>query len=120
MHNKYNTQKDILFVLISSFIVVVAWISFNLYHIWVTSTISEEVQMQLSPIDPNFDPATIQQLKSRKHIDPLYELQALPSQTISATPTPTQSGPTIQPSSPSASESSSLVPTSEPISQQEQ
>ena len=112
MHKtKYNTQKDILFVLISSFIVVVAWISFNLYHIWVTSTISEEVQVQLAPIAPHFDPATIQQLKSRKHIDPLYEQQATPSQAISATPT--------TPPSPLASESSNFEPTNEPISQEQ-
>lgn len=66
-------QKDILFILISSFVVTVAWIGFNLYHKWVTSTISTDLQMQLNPIDPNFDMDTFQKLQQREHIQPIYE-----------------------------------------------
>lgn len=107
---KHNTKKDILFILISSFIIVAAWIGFNLYHIWVTSTVSQNIQMQLTPIDPNFDPTTIQQLRNREHIDPLYEQRAMPSQAVSTTPTAVQA----------ASDSSRLVPTTEPINRQGQ
>lgn len=107
---KHNTKKDILFILISSFIIVAAWIGFNLYHIWVTSTVSQNIQMQLTPIDPNFDPATIQQLRSREHIDPSYEQRATPSQVVSTTPTAAQA----------ASDSSRFVPTTEPINRQGQ
>ncbi len=115
MHkNTLNTKKDILFILISSFIVVTAWIGFNLYHIWVTSTVSEDVQLQLTPIDPNFDPATIQQLKSREHIDPLYEQRANPSQAATVTPTPATG------ESPVASDASRFAPTTEPINRQGQ
>jgi hypothetical protein len=88
-----NKQKDILFILISSFIVVVAWIGFNLYHIWATSTVSQDVQAELTPIDPVFDPQTIEQLKTRENINPLFESQAsasatLPTQIPQSTPTP--------------------------------
>jgi len=76
-------QKDILFIFISSFIVVVAWIGFNLYHIYVTSTINGDLQLQLTPISPVFDPQTIQQLKTRENINPEFQIQK-----VAATPTP--------------------------------
>lgn len=76
-------QKDILFIFISSFIVVVAWIGFNIYHIYVTSTINEDLQLQLTPISPVFDPQTIQQLKTRENINPQFQIQK-----VAATPTP--------------------------------
>lgn len=80
-------RKDILFIFISTFIVVVAWIGFTLYHKWVTSTISEDLQMQIQPIEPNFDLATLQKLKVREKIIPLYEISNSEQEaTISATP----------------------------------
>ncbi len=66
-------QKEILFVLWMTFITVVAWIGFNIYHIMVTSTISEELQAQTLPIDPNFDMETINNLKIRQKVEPLYQ-----------------------------------------------
>lgn len=85
MKPKRNTkQKDILFIFISSFIVVVAWISFNIYHIWATSTVSEDLQLELTPIAPAFDARTMGQLKTRENINPIFESQA----SASASPTP--------------------------------
>jgi hypothetical protein len=81
-----NKQKDILFILVSSFIVIVAWIAFNIFHILATSTIDENIQLQLTPISGTFDQKTIQQLKSRESINPLFEQQGSSSQ--SAVPTP--------------------------------
>ena len=87
-HN--NKQKDILFILGSSFVVVVAWIGFNIYHIYVTSTISEEIQVQLSPINPNFDKDMIRELKTRDKVVPLFEKQETASRTATTlSPTPT-------------------------------
>jgi hypothetical protein len=118
-----NIQKDILFILISSFIVVVAWVCFNLYHIWATSTVSTDVQMQLTPIDPQFDPTVIQELKTREYIDPLYESQAssntaVPTFTPLGAPTPTPTTaplPLVSQSPEAASNTSQLVPTVSPI-----
>src|SRR5579862_4631265 len=80
---QHRLQKDILFIFISSFIVIVAWIGFNIYHIYVTSTVSQDLQLDLIPINPTFDAQTIQQLKTRENINPAFEMQK-----AAATPTP--------------------------------
>ncbi len=116
-----HIQKDILFIFISSFIVVVAWIGFNIYHIYATTTISEEIQLQLTPISPNFDQVTMQQLKTRENIDPFYDsLKASVSVTpqpgqATITPTPTTSLTSSQSTSQSASDASQLAPVNSPI-----
>ena len=117
---RHNKRQNILFILISSFIVVVAWVAFNLYHIWITSTISENIQLQLTPIAPNFDPVTIQQLKSRENINPLFDLQPAVS---AAAPTPTITPPVDNSgtASSTATESNSrFAPTNTPINIQGQ
>jgi hypothetical protein len=107
MHKKQrNRQRDILFVLISSFIVVVAWVSFNIYHIWITSTIPNTITPQLEPINPQFDATVRQQLKSREQIDPLYDKQSTTTNQTKDTVTPTPESVTT------ASGSSQLAPTS--------
>lgn len=118
MKSKKDTKKqDILFILISSFVVVVAWIAFNIYHIWATSTISPTTQQQLTPIDPKFDPATLQDLKTRENINPLYTTQQSASTPASTT---TQISPIVSSApvtlvTPSASSSSRFAPTNAPI-----
>lgn len=107
---RQNKQKDILFVLISSFILVVFWIGFNLYHIWVTSTVSEDIQMQLTPIDPTFDQKTINLLKKRETINPLYNLQSASQSASTNEPTPSPEPSTVP------SDTSQLgVPTDTPV-----
>jgi hypothetical protein len=109
-------QKDILFLSISSFIVIVAWIGFNIYHIYVTSTISEDLQLQLTPISPVFDTQTIQKLQSRENINPVFEMQ----KTISPTPfVPSAPSPTpdvTAQSNPEASGTAQITPISSSIS----
>jgi hypothetical protein len=120
---KQNQRKDILFILVSSFIVVVAWIAFNIYHINITSTISQAIQLQLLPISPKFDDATMQQLKTRENIVPQFSLQQGASQSA-GTPSPTISAlsqPSPQAVSPqTSSDSSGLVPTNAPFTIQGQ
>jgi len=92
-----KARKDILYISISSFFLVVAWIVFNIYHTAVTSTISPDLQIQIIPIDPSFDTSTIQNLKLRKRISPAYETintstpeaSITPSENALTTPTPT-------------------------------
>jgi len=110
-----NIQKDILFIFISSFLVVVAWIGFNLYHIWATSSVSQDVQMQLTPIDPEFDQITIQKLKTRESIEPLYIIQKNTSAgTPTAAPTPGPLDASLQ-SETVASSASRLAPANSQI-----
>lgn len=102
-------RRDILIILISTFILVVAWIGFNVYHNSVTSTISETLGVRISPIHPDFNAKDIQHLKERKKILPILEASVSPTPTLSPSPTSTPSallptpppagGPTITSSS---------------------
>ncbi len=88
-------QKDILFLLISTFIIVILWVIFSVYHNYILSTISEPIQMQIVPISPNFDTKAIDKLKKREKISPSYTIENTqvsispsPSPIASSTPTP--------------------------------
>lgn len=88
-------KNDILMILIPSFIFVLAWIGFSLLHNIATSTISETLDMQISPISPGFDTDTIASLKKRKNVVPIYTITVpiqnivIPASPSAATPTPT-------------------------------
>ncbi|MFH1832751.1 MAG: hypothetical protein ABH816_01100 [Candidatus Levyibacteriota bacterium] len=84
-------QKEILWFLISTFILVVLWIVLSIYHNSVTSTISKPLAIQIMPIKPNFDKETINRLKERKVINPVLQLQ----EKIFISPSPTASPPNI-------------------------
>jgi len=69
-------RKDSLFIFGLTFVTVAAWVGFNIYHITVTSTLDEELQTQITAIDANFDMATLNKLKTREQVAPLYQFQA--------------------------------------------
>jgi hypothetical protein len=71
---KNRAQKDILYLSISSFALVVLWVGFNLYHAYVASTIAPDLQLQIVPIDPTFNSAAIQNIKQREKVAPVYQL----------------------------------------------
>lgn len=100
-------HKDILFILISFFVLVVAWIGFNLYHKWATSTITEDLQQQIIPIAPDFDEKALEDLKKRTKVAPMYELRKTaispsPTTALSLSPTsePLLSAPQSKPATP--------------------
>lgn len=68
-------KKDILIILTLLFLVVTAWISSEIYHSFVESTISETVNQEIAPINPTFDKGTIDMLKQREKINPSFELE---------------------------------------------
>lgn len=105
MRKKTSPIKDILFLAISSFIVVAAWIGFNLYHTYVTSTITPELQTSITPITPEFDMVTINKLKFRNQVIPLNSLSNAIIQ-----PTPTIAVPDFQTASASFSAAPSPIP----------
>lgn len=67
-------QKDILIILVSSFVLVIAWVGFSIYHSSVKSTIPETLNIKIIPIEPNFDVNTIEKIKNRKEITPIFEM----------------------------------------------
>ena len=87
-------RKDILTLLIPSFIFALAWIGFSIYHSVITSTIPESVSTQISPITPDFDTKTIADIKTRKIITPIQQVQAV-SNTEAAPTSVVQTSPAI-------------------------
>lgn len=79
-------QKDIFYIVLSSFIVIVIWIVANLWHIQNVSKLSDSVIMQTTPITPSFDTQTLQKLKTRSQTSPDFSIKNNASP--SATPTP--------------------------------
>ena len=75
------SKKDILIIIILFFVSTFIWIGSNIYHTSVSSTISEDTSKEIAPINSNFDTGTINELKSRGKILPIYDLQS---------PSPTQ------------------------------
>lgn len=92
MRPSHITQNDFLFLSLSIFIIIAVWIGSNIYHAWVTTTISENLQLQIIPIEGRFDTATIDNLKKRKIVQPLFaagSLVATPTASLSPSPSPT-------------------------------
>ena len=77
-------KNDLFIILITSFIVIVCWIGFNIYNHAVSSTIDETLKEQITPITGSFDTATVERLNQRTKVSPLYQLEVV-------TPTPTPS-----------------------------
>ena len=91
-------KNDILQILIPLFIFVLAWIVFSVHHNIVTSTISQTLNVQISPISPSFDTTTVAALRNRQNVTPIYEMNipvenivipATSSAQVIPTPTPT-------------------------------
>lgn len=59
------SSKQILFLSILTFVTVLAWIAFDLYHAVTTSTISPVQENQIKPLESKFDTQVILDLKKR-------------------------------------------------------
>lgn len=68
-------QKDVLIILISLLIFVVIWIGSNIYHNTIQSTISDVMNQEILPINPDFDIEIINKLKNREKINPSFEME---------------------------------------------
>lgn len=82
-------RKDILFLLIPMLVIVILWVVFNIYHSYASSTIPTNLNMQILSISPNFDLKTIDQIKTRKIINPITDLGSQAESLVTPTPTPT-------------------------------
>ncbi|HUD44165.1 MAG TPA: hypothetical protein VMR41_01340 [Patescibacteria group bacterium] len=82
-------QTRFVVFLIITFIFVVAWVSFSIYHILNTSKISGDLKQEITPIDGTFDSQTINTITHLKNVSPLYSNSApTPTSNGSTTPTP--------------------------------
>jgi len=114
-------KNDFIFLLVSTTIMIFAWIIFNLIHISKTSTVTDLQNQQIQPIQPNFDTKTIDALNQRQYIDPLYQFQSTEaSQTAIRTlpsliPTPTISVVLSPPVASSEASPSDVLPLDTPL-----
>ncbi len=87
-------RKDFIFLLASIVVLSIAWVIFNIIHQSITSTISETTASQINPIKPNFDLKTVDLIKKREQVAPMYtfESQSASNSSLSTpiliTPTP--------------------------------
>ena len=56
------TSKQILIIVIATFITALIWVTSDIYHSRKQVTTSPEVQQLLEPIDPNFDKQAVDRL----------------------------------------------------------
>ena len=62
------TNRQILFLSLLTFLTVLAWIGFDVYHVVTTSTIKAIDQEMIRPLDPKFDTNTILELKKGSNL----------------------------------------------------
>lgn len=62
------SNKDLLILSILTFITVLAWIIFDVYHAATTSTITPLQKELIKPLKPTFNQEVILRLKERKEI----------------------------------------------------
>lgn len=58
-------SKDIFVVAIFTFVTVMAWIVFDVYHASVSSTVTPVQEKLTTPFNPIFDPKTVSQIHAR-------------------------------------------------------
>lgn len=88
-------EKNIMFILVSSGIVTIAWIAFTFHHTLVTSTLEPDLQEKLKTISDRFNESAIDAILNRREVTPTYELSGVASdpdaeeeqETITPTPT---------------------------------
>lgn len=99
-------EREILFVVVSIFALVLLYIGFNIYHNSVTSTIPQALSIQVAPIAPSFDQKTIDSVKKREKVSPDFQAPI-------ATPSPTGTpfaAPPISPTSISTRSGQTKIP----------
>lgn len=77
-------QKDILLLLIPFSLIVILYIGSSIYHNIVTSTIPESLNIQITPISPDFNEKVIMDIKKREKVIPVFETETLEEATLGA------------------------------------
>ncbi len=94
---KPEQQKNLLYILVPSAILVILWIIFSVYNKSVKSTISSTQTQAIESISPSFPTEVLSDLKKRQSIEPLFAIDSIPSTessesgTLNPSPTPTPS-----------------------------
>lgn len=97
----------LIFLVTSLFVIVVAWIAFSIYHNFTTSRVSDSLTTQIQTINPTFDTNTINNLKQRVKVVPIFDVTKPETATLSSV---------ILPSTPTVKETLTISPTVTPVS----
>lgn len=83
-------QRDILFLLICTCIFIFIWIGFSVYTSAFQSTISEDLNQQITSIKPDFNAKILDLLKDKTKAHPVFTFGGASSSAtqVSVTPTP--------------------------------
>ncbi len=74
-----TNYKNLTFLLIPTFVLILAWIAFSIYVSRVKSTITDVQSKQIKPISSTFDLATIEKLKTRQVVTPILTFDPVSS-----------------------------------------
>jgi len=94
---KPEQQKNLLYILVPSTILVILWILFSVYNKSVTTTISSTQTQEIKSISPIFQSAVLSNLGKRQSIEPIFSIESVPtdegtdSGSLSLTPSPASS-----------------------------
>ena len=62
------TNRQILFLSLLTFLTVLAWIGFDVYHVMMASTVKAVDQEMIRVLEPKFDTNTILELKKEQNL----------------------------------------------------
>lgn len=97
-------QREILLLSISVFAIIAIWIVSSVWHNLNVSKIPETTAEKIKPISAKFDRETIENIKRKEHIEPIYGTE-VSSKSADGTPLSIEEIETIiEGSSPSALE----------------
>jgi len=75
---KPEQQKNLLFILVPSTIVVIAWIGFGIYNKAVSTTLTTSQTASIQPITGTFDMRVFDLLKKRQVVLPVSQADEIP------------------------------------------
>jgi hypothetical protein len=102
-------QNELLYIVVSLFVIVVLWIGFNLFHTYASSTVTDTQTTQVTPITPIFQKEILTKIKARPKVEPLFDSDKVSASVSAVTPTPTKPGQSVKvtPTTPVAGSASS-------------
>jgi hypothetical protein len=62
-------MRGILYIAILTTVIVISWIAFGVYHNNTTTTITQDKQIIITPIPPQFDEETVGKIRLRRIIE---------------------------------------------------
>ena len=92
--------KNLLYLAVFTTVVVASWIGFEVYNSTVTSTISEDKNIIITPIPQSFDEETIFSIKNKKLINANLSDQKASGSAVTTQPVTTNSTTSATPTTP--------------------